>query len=92
MRHQFVDARNKERKFINTITKTPARRCGRCNNGYYRVNKIEQWTGRTPGKRLGWHKEKLSICTNCQDSRESIRLVEMADVQYSKTTVIRKKV
>lgn len=77
--------------FINTVSKPLKRRCSRCGEHYYRVNKLEQWTGRSPGKRLGWHKDIARVCTNCQGIKESLDLMEIADVQFSKKAVVRRK-
>lgn len=90
IKQKFAVAAGEKRGFINTITKPPKRRCSRCNSKYYRVNSVEQWTGRNMGKRLGWHKDRAKICLNCQDVRESIQMMELADVKFYKKSVVRK--
>lgn len=77
--------------FINTISKPPARSCSRCGEGYFRRNRMEVWTGWAPGKRLGWHKDIVAICLKCQDLKESMELIEIADIRYSKKEIARPK-
>lgn len=81
----------KYKTFINTVSKPLSRRCSSCGNSYFRRNRIEVWTGRNPGKRLGWHKDIASVCLKCQDVEESSRIIGIADVQFKKNEVARRK-
>ena len=80
-----------KKAFINTVSAPPKKQCSQCGKPYYRRNLIEVWTGRNPGKRLGWGKEIAKVCLNCQDVQESARIIGIADVQFAVKTVVRKK-
>lgn len=82
---------SKTKQYINTVSKPPSRKCSGCGNPYYRVNTSQQWTGRNPGKRLGWHKDIVRFCTKCLSPEESKRIIAIADVQFTQKQVIRKK-
>jgi hypothetical protein len=85
-----VPVSSEDKKFINTISKPPARKCSSCGHGYYRVNTVEVWDARTPGKRLGWHKTRAKICTRCQDQKESKRILGYVSIEHNKMVVVRR--
>ena len=41
------------------------RSCDICYEGYNRRSLIEGWTTQNPGRRTGWRKTKLRVCTRC---------------------------
>ncbi len=58
--------------------------CDSCGLRYYRRNKLETWPGHNPGKRKGWYKEELKVCTTClpamQTQKLMIRVLTVATV------------
>lgn len=76
-------------QLINTVSKPPARRCSQCGHPYYRVNAASLWTIRTPGKRLGWHKEIVKVCLKCMTKKQAEQVIRIADIQFSDKEVIR---
>ena len=81
----------KQKLLINTISRPPAHRCSQCGKPYYRRNMMEAWTIRNPGKRIGWHKDIVKVCLACMDQRQAQGIIEIADVQFSRKEVVRKK-
>lgn len=78
-------------QLVNTQSVPPNRKCSTCGKTYYRVNKVEVWSGRNEGHRMGWHKDKVRKCNDCMPTSESKRMVTIADVQYSHVENIKPK-
>jgi hypothetical protein len=39
--------------------------CDRCGKTYWRSNRLRLWTTTNPGKRDGWAKDDVRLCTGC---------------------------
>lgn len=63
------------------------RRCSQCGKPYFRRNRAEVWTSRNPGKKYGWVKEEARVCLACMDIKDSVRMLGVADVQFSRKIV-----
>lgn len=74
---------------INTLRKSPKRKCSHCNGPYFRRNKMEMWTGWNEGKRYGWHKDIAVVCLKCTSEQESKRIIGIADIQFGRLVKVR---
>lgn len=71
-------------KKVYTRKKKKERRpriCDICGLPYHRRNLVEAWDQQNPGRRVGWQKTKLRICTNCQGPKQSNRMLKVASVR-----------
>lgn len=68
---------------MRSITKTKRkfnRYCTQCGAVYLRVNVVDVWTIRAPGKRLGWIKEKTKLCNACCTLKQAAKMMLAADL------------
>lgn len=59
--------------------------CEKCGRPYYRRNKLEFWTGRNPGHRLGWLKQEIRVCNACLPSIQAQKVLAGMDIRMTKT-------
>ena len=57
------------------------RACTSCRKWYYRVNKMDLWTGRNPGHRVGWYKQEVRLCVECCTKQMASRVITVAHVR-----------
>ena len=62
-----------------------AKICEKCGFPYYRRNKMEIWTGRNPGHRLGWNKQEIKVCNTCLPQIDAQRMLVRMDLRITKT-------
>ncbi len=67
---------------------THYRRCSGCGKVYHRVNTIDVWTLRMPGKRLGWIKQKVKLCNSCCSQKQAERMMTVAHVPIQQRTIV----
>jgi ribosomal protein L37AE/L43A len=67
-----------------------AHQCESCGKPYYRRNLTEVWDKQNAGHRDGWHKATLRICTNCQGTSQSQRMLLLASTTISKDVKVRR--
>ena len=56
------------------------RECSQCGARYLRMNVVDVWTVRAPGKRAGWIKEKTRLCNACCTLRQAAKMMLAADM------------
>ncbi len=61
------------------------RTCDVCGEKYHRRNLVEGWDAQNPGRRAGWNKTKVRICTKCMDARQANVMLEVASVKITGT-------
>jgi hypothetical protein len=66
------------------MRKRKGRTCDLCGRRYFRRNLVEAWDGQSPGKRKGWHKSSLRVCTECAGPRQAERMLTVATVRLVK--------
>ena len=64
---------------------THYRRCSGCGKVYHRVNTIDVWTMRMPGRRLGWIKMKVKLCNACCSQKQAERMMAVAQIPLQAT-------
>jgi len=60
------------------------RRCYGCGKQYLRVNIVDVWTLRMPGKRFGWLKQKVKLCNACCSQRQAHQMMSITHVVVPK--------
>ncbi len=56
------------------------RRCHGCGKTYFRVNTVDVWLLRMPGKRLGWMKQRVKLCNACCSQKQAEKMITMTHV------------
>ena len=57
------------------------RTCDICREPYFRRNLVEGWDKQNPGRRAGWNKTQIRICTKCMSAQQADNMLTVASVK-----------